>query len=172
MTSTVLLVIDWGSVPDYLIVLSIVGGALSLVVRRRWDRQREADERNRQARLEDLRQAWAALAPLVARPRGFDEDDLAQPFAAAIRQLQLSGSEPVLVELENVTSTLLRQGTDGARMAVDLGPLTEAVRNEYRRLHDLKPTTRQFVPFAIVSREVADRWRREPVESRAEAPES
>lgn len=163
---------DWGSIPDYLIVLSIVLGAVSLVVQRRWDRQRDAEERNRQARLEDLRQAWATLAPLVARPGGFDEDDLAQPFAAAMRQLQLSGSESVLVELENVTSSLVRQGSHGTGMAVDLRGLTEAVRNDYRHLLDLEPTTRQFAPFAIVPREVADRWRREPAESRAEAPES
>lgn len=169
MASTVMSMTDWGSVPDYLIVLSILGGAVSLLIQRGWDRQREAEERNRQARLEDLREAWAALAPLVARPGGFDENALAQPFAAAMRQLQLSGSESVLVELQTVTSSLVQQGTG---MAIDLLPLTEAVRNDYRDLLDLEPATQQFAPFAIVPHEVADRWRLEPDGSRSEASES
>ncbi|MHB1510717.1 MAG: hypothetical protein ACYCST_15540 [Acidimicrobiales bacterium] len=118
---------NWGTVPDYFIVLSILVGAASLLLQRRWERERDAAERNRQARLTDLRQTWAALAPLVALPGGFDNGNLAQPFAAAERQLQLSGSEQVLGELDSVTSTLFDQGQRAARMSVDLTALINAV---------------------------------------------
>lgn len=151
--------VAWGAVPDYLIVVSIGAGVLSLILQRHWDADRDARERDRQARLADLRQAWDAIAPLVARPGGFDANELAQPFAAALRQLQLSGSEPVLRAVDGVTTTLINQGQNGEGMAVDLQPLIEAVRNDYRQLLDVAPTNRRFEPFAIVPREMADQWR-------------
>jgi uncharacterized protein len=91
----------------------------------------------------------------VARPGGFDDDGRAQPFAAVVRQLQLSGSEKVLSDLDAVTSTLLEQGQRGAGMSVDLIPLIHAVRDDYRSLMDLDATTRNYVPFHVMSRDVA-----------------
>jgi hypothetical protein len=143
---------DWGAVPDYFIVLSILGAAVSLLLQRRWDRRRDLAERNRQARLKDLQEAWAALAPLAALPGGLDNNELALPFAAAVRQLQLTGSESLLGEREGVTTLLLRQGERGEPMSINLIPLINAVRDDYRKLMDLDPTDRSYEPFYIMSR--------------------
>ena len=147
----------WGAVPDYLVVVSVVAGFVSLIWQWKTDATRQGTERNRQARLDDLRTGWHAIAPLHALPGGFDDDDLVLPFANALRQLQLSGVSKVLDEANTVITTLDTQGAQGHDMNINLAPLLEAIRADYRSLMDIPPTTAPFAPLHIMSKAEAKR---------------
>ena len=61
-------VLNWGNVPEYSVVVSVIAGAIGLRWQRKIDREKSQDERNRQAQLKDLRIGWHAIAPLYALP--------------------------------------------------------------------------------------------------------
>jgi hypothetical protein len=162
----VIAILNWGNVPDYFILASVSFGVISLLLQRKTDREKGQEERktdrekgqeerNRQAQLEDLRIGWHAVAPLHAFPQGLDDNDLAQPFARALRQLQLTGCETLLEEVDKVINTLGTQTAARQSNSVDLRPLLEAIRAEYRRLMAVKPTSRPFLPLHIMSTERA-----------------
>lgn len=145
--------VDWGSAPQYLTILTVVGSAIAFFLRRQREVSLAAAERFRLARLNDLIVAWHALAPLVAYPGGFDDTILAQNFAHAVRQLQLSASGDVFEEARKVIEVLVEQGATSQNMAIDLTDLIEAVRREYRSLLNLPEADVKYMPFRIISKE-------------------
>jgi hypothetical protein len=152
-----LAILKWGDVPDYLVLVSVIVGVIGLRWQRNIDRKKGQEERNRQAQLEDLRIGWHAVAPFYALSNGLDDNDLAQPFTHALRQLQLSGSEMILKEVDKVITSLDTQTLLGQPNSVDLLPLLEEIRAEYRRLVAVEPTSQRFLPLHVMSKEEAVR---------------
>jgi len=83
--------------------------------------------------------------------RGLDNNDLALPFAQALRQLQLSGSEEILEEVDQVIETLVSQTARREANLIDLKPLLETVRSEepliFSEFHSIWASAIEKVPI-------------------------